>query len=145
MKIKFETNTLSTNETTTQEMWFNVYDFGANFGVKRIGAFIHCSSELVRINGYKEIDDNTVFGKHLNTTFTVMSLFIPQWADKGRWMFIHKLCRCAEDIEILNLTVNDFVLWLEGKDVSNADDCQVILDGSNSGRCLNLLYEMSKR
>ena len=145
MKIKFETNTLTLNGTTTQEMWINAYDFGANFGVKRICALLHCCNASVRINGYKEINDNTIFEKNLNTGFTMMSLFIPEWADKSRWLFINKLCHCAEDIEILNLPVNDFVLWLEGKDVSNVTDCEVILDGSNTKRSLNLLYETSKR
>lgn len=144
MKIKFELNTLTLNGTTTQELWFNVYDFGANFGVKRIGAFIHCTNTSVKMPGHKEIDDNTIFGRNPNTAYTMMSLFIPEWADKSRWLFIHKLCRCAEDIEILNLPVSDFVLWLEGKDVSNVTDCEVILDGANTRRSLNLLYGMSK-
>lgn len=144
MKIKFETNTLTANNTTTQEMWFNIFDFGANFGVKRIGAFVHCCSGTVQIQGYKEIDNNAIFDKYIRTSMTNMSLFIPERVDKQRWMFIHKLCRCAEDIEILNLPVSDFVLWLEGKDVSNVTDCEVILDGANTKRSLNLLYGMSK-
>lgn len=145
MKIKFELNNLSTDETTTQELWFNVFDFGTDFNVKRICAINHCSKVPVEIKGYKKIDDGIVFGRTPNSSMTLMSLFIPEWVDKDRWMFIYKLCCCANDIEIINLSVKDFLLWLEGKDIHTASNCHLNLDGLNAWRSLKDVYELSQR
>lgn len=144
MKIKFEVNKLSTNETTTQELWFNIFDFGTNFAVNRICAINHCSKVPVEVKGYKKVNDGAIFGKNLNSSLTLMTLFIPEWVDKDRWLFIHKLCCCANDIEIINLTVKDFLLWLEGKDVHNVSDCQLNLNGLSTWRSLKGAYELSR-
>lgn len=141
MKIKFETNVFTSNETTTNEMWLNAFEFGSNFNIKRIPAFIHYGVKKVECEGYKKLGSNAFVYQPLRETVAGMTFFIPEWLDSKRWKFIFKLCQVAESIEIDNLRVSEFSEWLEGKDVRGAMECTVFLNGANTGRSLNILFE----
>ena len=144
MEIKFEKNVHSTNGNTTQEMWISAYDFGANFSLKRITAFIHCGVKKVECEGYKVFANNSFIYQPLRELVTGMTIFIPEWVNEKRWFFITKLCQTAEAIEIDNLRVSEFLDWLRGEDIGVAKECSVILNGLNTKRSLNVLFEQDR-
>ena len=144
MKIKFERNTLSTSETTTQELWINAYEFGANFAMKRIPSFVHYGTNEVKCKNYKILSSIAFTHQSSERVEAGLSVLIPEWVDESRWLFIFRLCQIAESIEIDNLRVSKFSEWLKGDVITDASDCYVILNGANVGRTLNTLFEQSQ-
>ena len=144
MKIKLEKNIFKNANTSTQELLLDAYDFGHNFNIKRFTSFIHYGTKLVKVNGFKAIDENNFYYQPLGETLALSVVLIPEWADGKRWLFILKLSQVAEDIEIDNLRVSEFAEWLKGEHVASAMDCTVILNGANTGRSLNTLFEQNR-